>query len=239
MVTGALKPTPLPLRHPAGRRLGAWWLGATLALALGLAAGAPAGARPTPGSKAARAPAAATPTSAASAPARNERFTFYGLTPAAAGQTVGQAEAALGQPLKPAPGGPIKPVATPAGAGVGAVTGAVATAPAKGCRFLTAERQPGVRYTVVGDQISRIETRDPRYSTLKGVHVGDALERARKVYGKRLSSTPHPYFDKGRMLTLYSPNRQHALVMESNDQGRIITVRGGHVPEVTWLEGCS
>jgi len=226
-------PLPLQARPFAGQRLGAWWLGAALALALGLAAGPAAWARPAPAGKAA--PAAATAASAASAasagpaPARNQRFTFYGLTPAAAGQTVAQAEAALGQPLKPEPGGPIKAVATSASAPV----------PAKACRFLTAERQPGVRYTVVGDQISRIETRDPRYTTVKGVHVGDPLDRARKVYGKRLSNAPHPYFDKGRMLTLYSPDRSHALVMESNDQGRIITMRGGRVPEVTWLEGCS
>ena len=59
------------------------------------------------------------------------------------------------------------------------------------------------------------------------------------VYGKRLNNAPHPYFDKGRMLTLVSSNRQHALVMESNDPDRIITIRGGRVPEVTWLEGCS
>lgn len=241
MVTGTVKPTLLPLPHRRlgghrGHPTGAWWLGA--ALVLGMAAGA-AAARPAPAGTAASArsarsapsapSAAATPASPASAAARNERFTHHGLTPAAAGQTVAQAEAALGQPLRPEPAPPVKTIAAPP----------AAPAATKGCHFMTAARQPGVRYTVLGDQISRIETRDTRYATVKGVRVGDPLDRARKVYGKRLKSTPHPYFDNGRMLTLYSSDRSHALVMESNDQGRIITLRGGRVPEVTWLEGCS
>ena len=229
MVTGAVKPTLLPLPHCplAGHPLGTWWLGAVLVLGVAASTSTSAGARPASAGEVA--PAAATPASAASAPARNERFTCYGLTPAAAGQTVALAEAALGQPLRPEPATPVKTIAAPP----------TAPAAAKGCRFMTADRQPGVRYTVVGDQISRIETRHARYATVKGVRVGDPLDRARKVYGKRLKNAPHPYFDKGRMLTLYSPNRQHALVMESNDQGRIITLRGGRVPEVIWLEGCS
>jgi len=41
------------------------------------------------------------------------------------------------------------------------------------------------------------------------------------------------------VLTVYSPDRKFALVMEANDQGRIITLRGGRLPEVGWLEGCA
>jgi hypothetical protein len=96
-----------------------------------------------------------------------------------------------------------------------------------------------VRYAVDGDMITRIETRDSRYATVSGVRVGDSAEQAVKVYGKRLSSSPHPYFDHGRVLTVYSPDHKFALVMEANDQGCIITLRGGRLPEVTWLEGCS
>lgn len=220
MVTGTVKPAllPLPQRRLGGQSPGAWWLGAVLVL--GVAASTAAAARPAP---------AGTAASAATAAAGTARFTYFGLTPAAAGQTVAQAEAALGQPLRPEPAPPVKASATPP----------AAPAAAKGCLFMRADHQPGVRYTVVGDQISRIETRDARYATVKGVRVGDRLDRARKVYGQRLKSAPHPYFDNGRMLTLYSSDRSHALVMESNDQGRIITLRGGRLPEVTWLEGCS
>jgi hypothetical protein len=96
-----------------------------------------------------------------------------------------------------------------------------------------------VRYTIAAGVVSRIETRDARYATVSGVHVGDTQDRARQVYGKRLAVAAHPYFDKGHMLTVYSPDRRFALVMESNDAGRIITLRGGRWPDVGWLEGCS
>jgi hypothetical protein len=113
------------------------------------------------------------------------------------------------------------------------------TAAAARCQYHAADSQPGVRYTVAAGVVSRIETRDSRYATVSGVHVGDTLDRARQVYGKRLTLAAHPYFDKGHMLTVYSPDRRFALVMESNDAGRIITLRGGRWPDVGWLEGCS
>ena len=165
---------------------------------------------------------ASTASASGPAAATRERFTFYGLTPAAAGQRLAQAEAALGQPLKPLP--------PPRGR---------ASAPAGDCHYRGTEAQPGVRYAVAGDVVTRIETRDARYATVSGVHVGDTVARAQQAYGRRLAQTPHPYFDKGRVLTVPSPDRRFALVMESNDQGRIITLRGGRVPEVTWLEGCA
>ena len=151
-----------------------------------------------------------------------------------AGQTLAQAESALGQPLtvelaaaaKPLkPLKPLKPVA--------------AGSAAADCHYRSSAQQPGVRYTLAAALITRIETRDPRYATFSGVQVGDSLARAQQAYGRRLVSAPHPYFDQGRMLTVYSPNRRFALVMETNDGGRLITLRGGRLPEVSWLEGCS
>ena len=96
-----------------------------------------------------------------------------------------------------------------------------------------------MRYTLTGDVITRIETRDARYATVSGVHVGDTVAQVQKAYGKRLTTAPHPYFAQGKVLTVYSPDRKFALVMEANDQGRIITLRGGRLPEVGWLEGCA
>jgi hypothetical protein len=94
---------------------------------------------------------------------------------------------------------------------------------------------------VVVDQgvVSRIETRDPRYATLSGVRVGDDVAKARRVYGQRMRVTPHLYFANGLTMALYSPDREFALVMESNDSGRIIALRAGSVPAVEFLEGCS
>ena len=149
--------------------------------------------------------------------ADDKRFTVQGLAPALAGQTLEEAARALGQALVAE-----KPPATP-----------------EACHFRSAAGQPGVRYAVQQGRIVRSETRDARYATASGVRVGDALAKAEKAYGKRLVVKPHPYFDKGRMLAVYAGDRQHALVMETNDRGQIITLRGGRVPQVLALEGCS
>ena len=144
-------------------------------------------------------------------------FGTTGLSPAAAGQTLAQAEKALREPLQ----------------------AEAAPADAQACHYRRAASLPGVRYAVSQGVLTRVETRDARYATTRSLHVGDTTERVRKAYGKRLVSTPHPYFAKGLTMTIYAADKRSALVMESNDEGRIITLRGGRVPEVTWLEACS
>jgi len=163
---------------------------------------------------------------AAATPSSSGRFGYQGLTPAVAGLDRAKAEAALGEPLQAEP--------LPAARAASAAAASPGT-----CHHRLAPQQPGVRYTLNGDLITRTETRDARYPTISGVRVGDTVARAEKAYGKRLNSAPHPYFAQGRVLTVYSPDRRFALVMEANDQGRIITLRGGRLPEVGWLEGCS
>lgn len=152
----------------------------------------------------------------ASAAAADGRFGWLGLAPAEAGQTLQQVQSGLGAPLQPLPG------------------------KAQGeCRQLAAASRPGVVYTVDDGVLTRVETRDARYATVSGVRVGDDAAKAQRIYGKRLSVTPHLYFAQGRTMAVYSPDRRFALVMESNDDGRIITLRGGMVPAVEYLEGCS
>lgn len=114
-----------------------------------------------------------------------------------------------------------------------------AAAAVRACQYPGVDSHPGVRFTLASGVVSRAETRDMRYATLSGVHVGDTLDSARQAYGQRLSVAPHSYFDNGHTLTVYSPDRRFARVMESNDSGRIITLRGGRWPDVGWLEGCA
>jgi len=146
----------------------------------------------------------------------NDRFGFYCLSPAAAGQTVKEAEKALGAPL----------VAPPAQQD-------------RRCQVRTSSAQPGVQYVVDNGVITRIDTRDKRWATMRGLRVGDSEARARQLYGKRLQVSPHPYFERGHRLSVVSADRKFALVMESDAAGRIITLRGGRLPMVESLEGCS
>lgn len=157
------------------------------------------------------------------------RFTYHGLAPALAGFDLARAEAALGLPLALEPG-PARRAAGSASAG--------ASTPGPACQYRAVASQPGLRYALSGSVITRIETRDARWRTVSGVRVGSTVAQAQLAYGKRLTVAPHPYFDRGRTLLVYSPDRRFALVMEANDKGRIITLRGGRLPEVAWLEGC-
>lgn len=144
------------------------------------------------------------------------RFTVQGLLPVQAGQTVDEAGKVLGAPLQPE-----KPGAT-----------------AEACHYRHSSAQPGVRHAVLQGRITRSETRDARYTTASGLRVGDTLARAQQVYGARLQTGPHPYFDQGRTLTVSSGDKKHALVMETNNEGRILTLRAGRLPEVMSLEAC-
>jgi hypothetical protein len=178
---------------------------------------------------------------AAAHAADDRRFTVQGLAPALAGMTLEQADKVLGQPLqaeKPATTGTPTATATAASA-TGSAAKPNTAAPAGACHYRSTTRQPGVRYAVQQGRILRSETRDARYSTASGLKVGDTLARAQKLYGARLVTSPHPYFDKGKSLAVYSSDKKYALVMEANDEGRIITMRGGQVPQVLSLEGCS
>lgn len=201
-------------RNPVRKLIGLAWLGVSVLAA-------PADAAP---------PVRAAPASAAVAPAR---FTVQGLAPASAGMTLAQAEQVLGQPLLPEK--PAAPNAASAPAASGA-TPAAAASPA--CHYRNSARLPGVRFVLREGRLVRSETRDARYATASGLHVGDTLAKAEQLYGKRLESSRHPYFDHGRTLAIYAGDRKHALVMETNDQGAIITLRAGRVPEVLALEGC-
>jgi len=146
------------------------------------------------------------------------RFGWLGLEPGQAGQTLQQVEAALGAPLLPA-APPPKDMAE--------------------CHLRSTPAHPGVAYVVDQGVVTRMETRDARYLTVSGLRVGDEVRKVRQVYGARLSVRPHAYFARGLVLAVYSPDRQFALVMESNDAGRVVTLRGGMLPAVEFLEGCS
>lgn len=146
------------------------------------------------------------------------RFGWLGLAPVEAGQTLAQAEAALGAALQPE---------APAGQD------------AARCHLRSTPARPGVAFVVDQGRVTRTETRDPRYPTVRGVRVGDPVKRVREIYGARLEVRPHAYFERGLMLSVYSPDRKFALVMESNDAGRLVMLRGGMVPAVESLAGCS
>lgn len=162
--------------------------------------------------------------SAEAAPATG--FSTAGYGPALAGSSQSQIERLLHQELQPER--PASNTAKPAGA-----------ASASDCRMLTPQDFPDLRFALRDGVLTRVETRSAAFKSISGVQVGDSIDRVRQVYGPRMTESPHPYFDHGRLLMVPSRDQRSALVMETNDDGRVITLRAGRVPDVTWLEACS
>ena len=146
------------------------------------------------------------------APDSRWRVTARGLGPVRVGMTVAEASAALGMPL----------------------TGADA---AGECIYVRPSRElAGVMFMVVNGAIARVDVSAGDVATEEGVRVGDSSESVRELYAGRVTASPHKYTD-GEYLTI-APDAQHRIVFEVERQ-QVTRYRGGRLPEVEWVEGCS
>jgi membrane-bound inhibitor of C-type lysozyme/uncharacterized membrane protein len=146
------------------------------------------------------------------APDSRWRVTARGLGPVRVGMTMAEAGAALGMPL--------------------------AGADAAGeCIYVRPSRElAGVMFMVVNGAIARVDVSAGDVATEEGVRVGDSSESVRELYAGRVTASPHKYTD-GEYLTI-SPDAQHRIVFEVERQ-QVTRYRGGRLPEVEWVEGCS
>jgi hypothetical protein len=99
---------------------------------------------------------------------------------------------------------------------------------------------PGLLLMFVRGQVARVEVSDTTVATAEGARVGDSEARVDSLYAGRVQRTPHKYTD-GRYLIVRGPasaDTLHRLVFET-DGRRVTRFRGGRLPEVEWVEGCS
>ncbi len=98
-----------------------------------------------------------------------------------------------------------------------------------------------VDYMVVDGAIVRIDVHTLDIKTDKGVGRGATLEDLQTAYGgTRLTVTPHKYADEPKShyvkWTDYDPTRGITFEVVN---GKVTTFRGGRIPEIDWVEGCS
>jgi hypothetical protein len=98
----------------------------------------------------------------------------------------------------------------------------------------------GVNVMVVNGKIARIDVDTGVVTTEDGVKIGDSEDRVKSVYGDDLRVEPHKYIEGGHYMTVLgdSASAGKALVFET-DGKRVTAFRGGRLPEVKWVEGCS
>lgn len=121
-----------------------------------------------------------------------------------------------------------------------AVGGALAEPANRECDHLRPPGGPaGVLLMIVSGRIARVEVSDPTVATAAGARVGDSEARINELYAGRVRTTPHKYTD-GHYLTVRGAGADsvHRLVFETDGQ-RVTRYRGGRLPEVEWVEGCS
>jgi hypothetical protein len=92
----------------------------------------------------------------------------------------------------------------------------------------------------VGGQIARVEVRDATVATAAGARVGDTESRINALYPGRVQTGPHKYTDGHYLVVRRGAGADSAyrLVFETDGQ-RVTGYRGGRMPEVEWVEGCS
>lgn len=190
--------------------------------------GSPPISTPSPTAPSPAAPAPPTtpppPTAAAERLTAQSKLTLTGLGPVQIGMTVAAASQAAGTPLVSSSDMPTDP----------------------GCSYLKLQDGPeNIGFMVVDDQIARIDIwANPNITTPSGAKLGDPEEKILELYGDQIEVSPHPYGDgsgRAHYLTFMprdAGDRNYRLIFETDNDGRVVQLRAGRLPEVSWIEGC-
>jgi len=98
----------------------------------------------------------------------------------------------------------------------------------------------GVNVMVVNGKIARIDVDTGTVTTEDGARIGDTEDKIKSIYGDEVKVEPHKYIDGGHYMTVLgdSTSAGKALVFDT-DGKHVTSFRGGRLPEVKWVEGCS
>src|SRR6266404_4810178 len=96
----------------------------------------------------------------------------------------------------------------------------------------------GVSVMVIKGKIARIDVDTGSVTTEDGARIGDSEDRIKSIYGEEVKVEPHKYNEGWHYLTVMGDSAGKALVFET-DGKRVTMFRGGRLPEVKWVEGCS
>ena len=98
----------------------------------------------------------------------------------------------------------------------------------------------GVSVMVVKGKVARIDVDTGSVTTEDGAKIGDTEDHIKSIYGDEVKVEPHKYIEGGHYMTVAgdSASAGKALVFET-DGKRVTMFRGGRLPEVKWVEGCS
>ncbi len=154
---------------------------------------------------------------AAAAPVASLTVSEFGIGKLRGGMSIAEASEAL-----------VSPVSIPSGTdSTGCATGGWKSKP------------DGVSLMIEGLRVVRVDVTSVGIATTEGARVGDSEARIRKLYGARVSESPHKYTN-GKYLTvtpLAATDSAFRLIFEIGN-GRVTRYRSGIRPQVEYVEGC-
>lgn len=105
------------------------------------------------------------------------------------------------------------------------------------CNYGQLTTHPSLGFMFEGARVVRVDTSSPLYATAEGIRIGDTEEKVKAIYGGRLVIQGHQYDERGHYMIVNTPEKQHAVVMET-DGSKVTQIRGGLAPAVFYVEGC-
>jgi hypothetical protein len=111
---------------------------------------------------------------------------------------------------------------------------------ADGCDYASPRGVDSLSFMIEQGKVVRIEVRRHDVRTIAGARVGDTEARIQQLYPGRVRVSPHKYTD-GHYLTVVpgdTTGHPYRLIFETD--GAVVTkYRGGALPQVEYVEGCS
>ena len=96
----------------------------------------------------------------------------------------------------------------------------------------------GISLMLTDGRIARVDIDSTVIATAAGARVGDSDDRINELYGGKVEVTPHKYVQGGHYMTV-TPGAGDGRIVFETDGKSVRRFRGGRMPEVTWVEGCS
>jgi hypothetical protein len=109
------------------------------------------------------------------------------------------------------------------------------------CAVYAPQGEPeDLRFIVTDGRIATVETFNPLIQTVSGANVGDTVDEVLAMYPERLEVRPSEIVAGGQDL-IFVPRDQgdrNFRVYFVTQNGKVIEMRAGRLPEVSWYEGC-
>jgi len=108
------------------------------------------------------------------------------------------------------------------------------------CAYATHRAVDSLAFMIEQGRIVRVDVRRHDVQTAEGARVGDSEARVQQLYPGRVRVSPHKYTDGHYLTVVPSDTATHRFRLIFETDGAVVTkYRGGALPQVEYVEGCS